>query len=186
MGQVIITCQMTVDGLIEAPAPAPDGWLVMAGDSEAAQFERFDRAAGLLEGRKNYEGFAAIWPAMAGDGRWADRINPMSKWIASTRLSAPLAWNATLLEGDVAEEVRRLKGEVDGELHSHGAGAFATFLVEQGLADELELWVNPTIQGAGDRPFFGRTVDLELLESRSYDTGGTQLRYRPIGIGPQR
>ena len=97
---------------------------------------------------------------MAGDGRWADRINPMPKWVASTTLSGPLEWNATLIEGDVADGVRRLKSEVEGELHSHGAGAFATFLVEQGLADELDLWVNPTIQGVGDRPFFGRTVDL--------------------------
>jgi dihydrofolate reductase len=184
MGQVIITCQMTVDGLIESPAPAPDGWLVMEGDSEAAQFERFDRAAGMLAGRKNYEGFAAVWPSMAGDGRWADRINPMPKWVASTTLSGPLEWNATLLQGDVAEEVRRLKAELDGELLSHGAGAFATFLVEQGLADELELWVNPTIHGAGDRPFFGRSVQLELLGSRSFNSGVTQLRYRPLGIRP--
>jgi dihydrofolate reductase len=80
ISKVIITCAMTVDGLIEAPVPAPDGWLIMEGDHEPGQFELLQNAAGMLLGRKNYEGFAAVWPSMAGDGRWADLLNPMRKW----------------------------------------------------------------------------------------------------------
>jgi dihydrofolate reductase len=181
MGKVINTCAITVDGLIEAPAPPPDGWLNMEGDHESDQFEQFRNAAGLLAGRKNYEGFAAVWPTMAGDGRWADTLNPMPKWVASTTLTGPLEWNATLIEGDVAEGVRRLKSELDGDLITSGCGAFARFLVEQGLTDEVQFSVHPTIRGAGDRPFHGATVDLELLGSKSYDSGITLLRYRPVG-----
>ena len=183
MGKIVISCAMTVDGLIEAPAPRPHGWLILEGDSEQAQFDVFDSSAGMLIGRKNYEGFAAVWPSMAGDGRWADRINPMPKWVASTTLREPLEWNATLLQGDVAEAVRRLKSEVDGDLFSSGLGSFARFLVEQDLVDELLFFVNPAVAGAGDRPFHGATVDLELLEARRFDSGVALLRYRPHAGG---
>lgn len=179
MSRIVLTSAMTVDGLIESPAPRPHGWLVMEGESEQAQFDLFEDAAGMLLGRKNYEGFAGYWPTAAGDGRWADRINPMRKWVASTTLRGPLEWNATLLEGDIAEQVRQLKNDLDGDLVSSGLGSFARFLVEAGLVDELQLFVNPSIQGAGDRPFHGATVDLELLEARRYDSGVALLRYRP-------
>lgn len=183
MSNIVISCAMTVDGLIESPAPRPYGWLVMEGESEQAQFDLFEGAAGMLLGRINYEGFADYWPSAAGDGRWADRINPMPKWVASTTLRGPLAWNATLLEDDVAEQVRRLKAEQDGDLVSSGLGSFARFLVEQDLVDELLFFVNPSIQGAGERPFHGASVELELLEARSFDSGVALLRYRPHGTG---
>ena len=158
----------------------------MEGQSEQAQFDVFQDAAGMLLGRKNYEGFAGYWPSAAGDGRWADRINPMPKWVASTTLRGPLEWNATLLEGDVAEQIRNLKAEVDGDLVSSGLGSFARFLVEQDLVDELLFFVNPSIQGAGERPFHGAAVELELLEARSFDSGVALLRYRPHGTGSPR
>ena len=186
MSRILVSCAMTVDGLIESPAPRPYGWLVMEGQSEQAQFDVFQDAAGMLLGRKNYEGFAGYWPSAAGDGRWADRINPMPKWVASTTLRGPLEWNATLLEGDVAEQIRNLKAEVDGDLVSSGLGSFARFLVEQDLVDELLFFVNPSIQGPGERPFHGASVELELLEARSFDSGVALLRYRPHGTGSPR
>jgi len=186
MSKVVITCAVTVDGLIESPAPRPYGWLVLEGQSEQAQFDVFRDAAGMLLGRKSYEGFAGYWPTAAGDGRWADRLNPLPKWVASTTLRGPLEWNATLLEGDIAEQVRILKTEHDGDLVSSGLGSFARFLVEQDLVDELLFFVNPSIQGPGERPFHGAQVDLELLEARSYDSGVALLRYRPHRTGDQR
>lgn len=186
MSRILVSCAMTVDGLIESPAPRPYGWLVMEGQSEQAQFDVFQDAAGMLLGRKNYEGFAGYWPSAAGDGRWADRINPMPKWVASTTLRGPLEWNATLLEGDVAEQIRNLKAEVDGDLVSSGLGSFAHFLVEQDLVDELLFFVNPSIQGPGERPFHGASLELELLEARSFDSGVALLRYRPHGTGSPR
>ncbi|HZA05606.1 MAG TPA: dihydrofolate reductase family protein [Propionibacteriaceae bacterium] len=186
MSKVVITCAMTVDGLIENPAPKPYGWLVMEGDSEQAEFDTFQNAAGMLLGRKNFEGFAGYWPTAAGDGRWADRLNPLPKWVASTTLSGPLEWNATLLEGDVAEQIRSLKDQHDGDLVSSGMGSFARFLVEQDLVDELLFFVNPSIRGAGERPFHGAAVELELLEARSFDSGVALLRYRPHLTGDAR
>lgn len=182
MGNIVISCAITVDGLIEAPAPRPHGWLVLEGDSEKHQFDVFNRCVGMLIGRKNFEGFAAVWPSMAGDGRWADRINPMRKWVASTTLQEPLEWNATLLQGDVADQIRQLKCEVEGDLFSSGLGSFARFLVAEGLVDEVLFYVNPTIRGAGERPFHGAAVELELLETRQFDSGVALLRYRPHGV----
>lgn len=183
MSKVNITASITVNGLIEAPVPRDyGGWLVMEGESEQAQFDAYEHAAGMLIGRKNYEGFAAVWPSMGGDGRWADRLNPMRKWVASTTLTEPLEWNSTLLDGDPAEAIRTLKADLDGDLISSGMGSFARLLVAENLVDELHFYVNPTIQGAGERPFHGAKVELELLETRSYDSGVTLLRYRPHGI----
>jgi hypothetical protein len=56
--------------------PPPECWLILEGDHEPAEFEMWQNAAGMLVGRKNYEGFAAVWPTMAGDGRWAEMLNP--------------------------------------------------------------------------------------------------------------
>lgn len=182
MSRIILSCAITVDGLIGNAAPRPHGWLVMGGESEQAHFDLFENAAGMLLGRVNYEGFAGYWPSAAGDGRWADRINPMPKWVASTTLQGPLEWNSTLLEGDVAEQIRRLKSELDGDLVSSGLGGFARFLVAEGLADELALFVSPSVEGPGERPFHGAQVDLELLEARSFDSGVALLRYRPLGV----
>ncbi len=186
MSRIVVTCAMTVDGLIENPAPRPYGWLVMEGESEQVQFDLYRDAAGMLLGRKNYEGFAGYWPSAAGDGRWADRLNPLPKWVASTTLQGPLTWNATLLDGNVAEQIRALKSEQDGDLVSSGLGSFASFLVEEDLADELQFFVNPSIQGAGERPFHGAAVELELLGVQQFDSGVALLRYRPHGTGGNR
>lgn len=174
-----ITCAMTVDGLIEAPVPAPHGWLIMEGDHERQQLQMFVDAAAVLIGRKSYEGFAHVWPTM--DGHWADRLNAMPKYVASTTLEAPLEWNSTLIEGDLAEGIRRLKEELDGDIMVSGTGTFARFIAEHGLVDEILFWVNPSVHGKGDRPFLdGAPIEMELLGVEKFDSGVALLRYRPI------
>lgn len=181
MASIVITCNVTVDGLIESPVPAPDGWLVFEGESEQRQFDEFEEPAAMLLGRKSYEGFAGYWPTAAGDGRWADRLNPMRKFVASTTLSGPLDWNATLIDGDVAEGVKRLKADLDGKLIVSGTGSFARFLVENDLVDEVRFWVQPSVQGPGERPFHdGPPIRLELLGVEQLDSGVALLRYRPV------
>ena len=102
---------MTVNGAFEAPVPEPDGWLVLDADSNQVSLEQLLVADAML-GRKTYEGLAAVWPTLADDptvGVFADRINSMPKYVASRSLHEPLDWNATLLEGDLAESVPALK-----------------------------------------------------------------------------
>src|SRR5918995_7031651 len=106
----------------------------------------------------------------------------MRKWVASTTLSGRLEWNSMLIEGDVVKGVQRLKAELDGDLISSGAGSFARFLVENQLLDEVMFWVNPTIQGPGDRPFHeGDPIDLKFLGSQSFESEVVLLRYQPAG-----
>ena len=104
----------------------------------------------------------------------------MPKFVASRTLEGPLEWNASLIEGDAAEGVRKLKDEHDGDLMLIGCGELARHLLEQGLVDELRFWLHPAVSGAGGRPFEGGGLArLELLDVTTFDTGVTLLRYQP-------
>jgi dihydrofolate reductase len=128
MGRLVVNNAMTVNGAFEAPSP--DEWLVLDPDSNNVSLEQLLVADAMLLGRKTYEGLAAVWPTLAGDptmGVFADRINSMPKYVASRTLREPLEWNATLLEGDLAESVPALKQRHEGTLFVSGAGEPITY-----------------------------------------------------------
>jgi dihydrofolate reductase len=117
MGRLVINNAMVVNGAFEAPVPEPDGWLVLDADINQVSLEQFLSADAMLLGRKTYEGLAAVWPTLADDptlSMFADQMNSMPKYVASRSLRAPLEWNATLLEGDLAESVTALKDRTTG------------------------------------------------------------------------
>jgi dihydrofolate reductase len=172
MGSVVLSTQMTIDGVITV-----DQWFAAAGDHDAATRALFEGSAGMLLGRKTYEGLAGYWPNETGP--WADLINPMPKFVASRTLEEPLEWNASLIEGDALESVPALK-EREGDLAMVGCGELARTLVEHGLIDELWFWVHPAVWGAGERPFRSEArTSLELMSSEQFDSGVTLQRYRP-------
>ena len=184
MGRLVINNAMTVNGAFEAPSP--EEWLVLDPDSNNVSLEQFLVADAMVLGRKTYEGLAAVWPQLADDptmGVFADRLNSMPKYVASRSLQEPLAWNATLLKGDLAESIPTLK-ERHGLLIVSGAGELAHALISQGLADELWFWVSPYLWPAGPRIFDGvGPVPLELIGSTTFASGVVRLAYRPA---PQR
>jgi len=147
------------------------------GDHGEYSFERQERSAGLVLGRKTYEGLAGYWPSQTG--RWAGMVNSLRKWVGSTTLSGELDWNATLLEGDLEESVPKLKGEVDGDLFMHGSGEFAYALAERGLIDEYEVYVNPVVWGGGNLHVLGDrgTVRMELEDVKRFESGVVLLTY---------
>jgi dihydrofolate reductase len=113
-------------------------------------------------------------------GRYADRINGMPKYVASRTLREPLEWNATLLEGDLAQSVAAVKESHKGDLIVSGAGELAHALVGLGLVDELWFWVSPWLWPAGPRIFDGAgPVRLELIGSTTFASGVLRLAYRP-------
>ena len=181
MGRLVINNAMTVNGAFEAPSP--DEWLVLDPDSNTVSLEQFLVADAMLLGRKTYEGLAAVWPQLVDDpmlGTFADRLNSMPKYVASRTLHAPLAWNATLLEGDLAESVTALKDRHDGTLVVSGAGELAHALTMQGLVDEFWFWVSPYLWPKGPRIFDGAgTLRLELIGSTTFRSGVLRLAYRP-------
>ena len=186
MGRIVVTEFISLDGVIEDPGGAEDykygGWSfeISRGD-EGDQFkvDETNNSAALLLGRKTYEGFADAWPSREGD--FADKFNSMPKYVVSSTLKDPEWTNSTVLSGDLATEVSRLKEELDGDIVVHGSAQLAQALVEQGLVDELRLMVFPVVLGSGKR-LFGETSDkkpLRLSDSRTVGDGVAILIYEP-------
>jgi dihydrofolate reductase len=175
MRKVIVSTQMTLDGVIDEI-----DWFEPGDEDKAASFDQLFATDALLLGRKTYEGLAGVWPSMSDPNGFADRVNSLPKYVASKSLTGPLEWNATLIEGDAAEQVAKLKQEVGANLLSFGCGEFAWYLTEHGLVDELRFWVHPVAWGSGKRPFDSRTpVRLRLTSSTTFASGVTLLSYRP-------
>jgi dihydrofolate reductase len=181
MGRLVINNAMSVNGAFEAPSP--DEWLVLDPDSNNGSLEQFIVADAMVLGRKTYEGLAAVWPQLVDDpmlGMFADRLNSMPKYVASRTLREPLAWNATLLQGDLAESVIALKDRHDGTLIVSGAGELAHGLASLGLVDEFWFWVSPYLWATGPRIFDGLgPVPLQLIGSTTFPSGVLRLAYRP-------
>jgi dihydrofolate reductase len=182
MGRLVINNAMTVNGAFEAPSPEPDGWLVLDPDSNNVSLEQFLIADAMVLGRKTYEGLAAVWPTLVDDpalGVFAARLNAMPKYVASRSLREPLAWNATLLKGDLTQSVTALKQD-HGLLVVSGAGELAHALTAAGLVDEFWFWVSPSLWPAGPRIFDGAgPVRLELIGATTFGSGVVRLAYRP-------
>ena len=107
-------------------------------------------------------------------------MNSMPKYVASRTLRGPLAWNATLLEGDLAESITALKDRHDRTLIAVGAGELAHASTSLGLVDEFWCWVSPSLWQAGPRIFDGVGPDrLELIGSTTFGSGVVRLADRP-------
>jgi dihydrofolate reductase len=133
----------------------------------------------LLLGHKTYEFFAQVWPTRQGSD--ADKINSMPKYVASRTLTSPLQWNATLLEGDVAEEIRKLKHSPGDNLLQYGVGELTQTMLEHGLVDEIRLLLYPFVFGEGPRVFEHMGIHtLKLLETRTFSSGVVALHYQPV------
>ena len=176
MGKAIITVQMSADGSI-----GPNiGWFE-GGEQEDAGEDELRLADALLLGRKTYEALFPIW--LKTTGAFADRVNSMPKYVASTSLVEPLAWNATLIRGDLVEEVRRLKAHHTGNLLSYGCGELAFNLVRHGLVEEVHFWVHPIIWSEPARPFHGLGhVRMNRKDTRVFRSGVTLQNYEPVSV----
>src|SRR5438132_5182249 len=187
MGKIVVTEFSSLDGVVEDPGGAENfkygGWSfeISRGD-EGDKFkldEAFASDALLLE-RVTYEGFAAAWPSR--EGEFADKFNNMPKYVVSSTLKEPEWNNSTVLEGDVAAAVSKLKQEIDGEIVVHGSIQLAQALLEHDLVDELRLMVYPVVLGSGKR-LFGETSDkkpLRLVDSKTVGDGVAILIYEPV------
>ena len=126
-----------------------------------------------------YEGFAAAWPSMTDDVGFADKFNGMPKYVVSSTLENAEWNNSTILDGDVVEEVTKLKQTVGGDIVIHGSGQLVQTLLEHDLIDELRLMVFPVVLGTGKR-LFGDTSDkkrLQLTDSTTVGDGILLLTY---------
>jgi dihydrofolate reductase len=131
----------------------------------------------LLMGRTTYESFARIWPDRSHP--WADRMNAIQKYVFSTKLEKAAWNNSTIIRGDVAAEVAKLKQQEGCDLLVYGHGLFGESLLKQHLLDVLELSIHPVILGHG-KPLFreGENVKLKLVATKSF-SNIVKLTYEP-------
>jgi dihydrofolate reductase len=195
MRKVIVNEFLSLDGGAQAPGGAEEdtdggfahgGWHMQYMEDEPTQqwvLRSIVEAGGFLLGRRTYEIFAAYWPnAPEEEQVIAEPLNTKPKYVASTTLSEPLAWeNSTLLEGDVAAAVGALKHEDGGDLHVIGSTVLVQTLIEHELVDELRLMIDPVMLGGGKRIFRDDGVlrQLRLLDGQLTDKGAFLATYAP-------
>jgi dihydrofolate reductase len=185
MGRIVVTEFVSLDGVMEAPGGEDFKYKAWSFDfdrgEEGNQFKLDEtmESDALLLGRVTYEGFAAAWPSR--EGEFAEKFNSMPKYVVSSTLEDPEWNNSTVLKGDLAGEVRKLKQEVDRDIYVHGSRRLAQALIEHDLIDELHLMVFPVVLGTGKR-LFGETSDkksLRLTDSKTVGEGIAILIYEP-------
>ena len=188
MSKVIVFTNLTLDGVMQAPArPDEDrrggfeygGWaapyaaMTQAGDSIGA-------IGALLLGRRTYEDFYAVWPKQK-ESPFSAMLDNMQKYVASTTLSEPLPWiNSTLLKGDATETVARLKQESGTGLVIMGSGALVQSLMQANLVDKYVLLIHPLVLGSGRRlfPEGGAAATLQLVGARTTSAGVVIATYQ--------
>ena len=176
MRKLVESTFVSLDGVIGEPQRwSPPYW-----DDEHLSYARklLFSADALLLGRATYEGFAQAWPSRSGD-EYTDRINAMPKYVASRTLE-DATWNAEIIEGDVAEAVSVLKQAPGDDLLKFGTGELDRTLLEQGLLDELHLWIFPVLAGSGTRlDLGGDMTHLRLVDSTRFASGIVVNAYAP-------
>jgi dihydrofolate reductase len=187
MGRIVISENVTLDGVIEDPAGdegfTRGGWVGRIAALPELAKVTLDEALGteaLLLGRRSYEWLAARWPSRSGE--LADRLNGLPKYVVSSTLEDPDWNNSTVLKGDVVNEVSRLKQELNGEINVPASFRLAHTLIEHDLVDELRLKVFPVVLGAGER-LFGETSDkkpMRLVDTQTLGDGIAYLTYERV------
>jgi dihydrofolate reductase len=176
MGRIVVTEFVSLDGVMEDPGGSEDfrhgGWSFQfdrGEEGERFKLEETLESDAVLLGRRTYEGFAEAWPSR--DGEFADKLNSMPKFVVSSTLEDPQWTNTTVLEGDLADAVARLRDSRDGDVVVHGSATLVQALLEHDLVDELRLMVFPVVLGTGKR-LFGETSDLRRLRLADVKTVG--------------
>ena len=186
---------LTLDGVMQAPG-GPDedrdggfpygGWSFPYGDQDfgAAMAGWFEHASAFLLGRKTYQIFSGHWPRVTDPGDpIAAKLNALPKYVASATLASADWQNSSILSGDVASEVAKLKEQPGDELQVHGSGGLAQALIDHDLVDEYRLLVFPVHLGSGKKLFRdgAKGAALRLVSATTTGAGVVIMTYKPDG-----
>jgi dihydrofolate reductase len=180
MGAIHVHEFMSADGVIDAPTWTFDyGFDPKMGEVIGAVT---DRSAGILLGRVTYEMFEPAWSTRTvEDDPGAPFFNDTTKYVVSGTLTEATWRNSEIVGPYDPAAIRRLKDEADGHLYVSGSGTLVRAMLEDGLVDELHLFVFPLTRGEGPRLFPGDAPPrkFELARSDTYDNGVVYVAYRP-------
>jgi dihydrofolate reductase len=176
MRKLIVTEFLTLDGVYEELTPWRNDYNP---DDGQFKYDELFASDALLLGRVTYEGFAKYWSTATG--AFAERMNSLPKYIATTTLTT-LEWNnANVLEGDVVAAVEGLKRQEGQPILVYGSGTLAQTLLRHNLVDELRLMIFPLVLGNGKRFFSSEDkLPMTLVSSRDLGEGVIILIYKPI------
>ena len=192
MRKLVVAEFVSLDGVMQAPGGEDEdreggfeygGWQMGYNDDVSGEriAGSMTQTGAFLLGRKTYDIFAAYWPTQSDDNPFAKILNGLPKYVASTTLSEPLAWQgSTLLQGDVAKAVAELKEGDGGNIVVLGSGGLVQTLYENDLVDEFSLMIIPIVLGSGKTLF--RDVPkkpLKLADSVTTSTGVLMTTYVP-------
>jgi dihydrofolate reductase len=189
MGKIVISTNVSLDGVIQDPDGqegfALGGWFNESGGKDLPAWAELVTAEALasealLLGRRTDEYFGPRWVGRSGE--WADRLNSLPKYVVSSTLVDAHWSNATVLKGDVVEEVSKLKQELDGEIVVYASRQLVHTLMEHDLVDEVRLMVFPFVLGTGER-LFGETSEkrsMRLVGIRPVGESLAHLRYEVV------
>src|ERR1700674_4900341 len=193
MSKIVAFTSLTLDGVMQAPGrPDEDrsggfehgGWAMPYADQEMGKVSGQSMAStgALIFGRRTYEDFHGVWPKRTDDNPFTAVLNNTQKYVASTTLKEPLPWvNSTLLKGDAAEAVARLKAQPGKDFVVLGSGVLLQSLMRRNLVDEYVLLIHPLLLGSGRRLFTdgGQFAALRLIDAKSTTTGVVIATYQP-------
>jgi dihydrofolate reductase len=183
MGRIVVSEFVSVDGVMEAPGGEPgyahSGWVLRFQVPAQVEYklEEVLAAEALLIGRRTYDSFAGAWRQR--EGEFADRMNAIPKYVASTTLTDPEWSNTTVLDDDVTEAVAKLKAGLRSDILVAGSRSLVNTLAHHDLIDEYRLMVFPIVLGSGMR-LFDETPDattLDLVDTRPLESGTVILTY---------
>jgi dihydrofolate reductase len=189
MARIVISTNASLDGVVQDPDGEEGfslgGWFRRFGGNDLDEWARLFTAEALetdalLLGRRSDAWFASRW--LGRSGEWAERLNSLPKYVVSSTL-VDAAWsNATVLRGDVVDEVSQLKRTLHGDIAVFGSYQLGRTLIEHDLVDEVRLVVFPVVLGAGER-LFGETSDqkpVRLMDTRTIGDGLVRVTYEVV------
>jgi dihydrofolate reductase len=177
MRKIIESTLVSLDGVIEHPHL----WATEYFDSEAEKYalELLSTSDAMLMGRRTYEFFAAAFPHRKGE--YGETVNRIRKYVFSSTLKKAEWSNSSILEGDVATDVAKLKGQAGKDLVMYGHGLLGQTLLKHHLLDELKLWIHPCFVGGGKLLFReGEKAKLKLIAQKTFATGVIVATYQPV------
>jgi dihydrofolate reductase len=180
MRKLINSTYITLDGVIDNPM-----WTAPYFDDEAAALagSLTDAADVLLMGRVTYDGFSQAWPQMdeSDPSTGAAFFNNVKKYVASTTLTSPTWNNTEVLQGDLVEEVAKLKAQDGKGIIQYGYGSVTAQLVKAGLVDEVRFWIHPVLEGGSNltSPLSDVKASFELIDTRVHKSGVIVATYQP-------